>query len=443
MAKSPSTRGTAVRLLARILPTDGAGESLRAVLDAASLRSLPMAERGLLFDLCFGVCRQRRLLSAWIDVHMQRPLKASASQVRFVLLCGLHELWFSNRPSHAVVNAWPDVCRELRQDWAAGLVNALLRKAASAPLDDAWIASLDPAVRYSLPGWLWQQWASDWPDQARDMAEASLAAPPMTLRNNPLRQSRADLISRLQTAGVPAFPGEMSGHSLYLQSPVSVDTLPGFNDGCCSVQDEAAQIPASLLTPPPAGRILDACAAPGGKTGQLAEAWPEASLTALEKDALRLRRVQANLDRLGLKASLLHGAAEQPEAWWDGKLYDAILLDAPCSATGILRRQPDGKWHKRPADIQALADLQKAMLDALWPLLKAGGQLVYATCSVIKQENQHQIAAFLNRHADAVDSTPVFSENQSTGPGCQLLATATRWDGFYFARLEKRAPDAA
>lgn len=442
MARSPGTRATAIRLLVRILPADGAGESLRAALDSASPRSLPTAERGLLFDLCFGVCRQRRLLDAWLDAHMQKPLKASANLVRFVLLCGLYELWFSKRPSHAVVNAWPDVCRELRQDWAAGLVNALLRKAASAPLDDAWIASLAPAVRYSLPDWLWQQWTADWPEQALDMAEASLAAPPMTLRNNPLRQSRTDLIERLQTVGLAALPGSISRHSLYLQAATLVEMIPGFSEGSCSVQDEAAQIPASLLTPPAHGRILDACAAPGGKTGQLAEAWPDAGLTALEIDALRLRRVKANLDRLGLKADLLHGAAEQPATWWDGKPYDAILLDAPCSATGILRRQPDGKWHKRPADIQVLADLQKAMLDALWPLLKADGQLVYATCSVIKQENQHQIEAFLGRHANAIDSTPVFAENQCAGPGCQLLTTATRWDGFYFARLEKRAPDA-
>jgi 16S rRNA (cytosine967-C5)-methyltransferase len=438
MKPSRNPRLDAVNLLIRVLPANGQGASLRAVLESADAR-LSAAERGLLFDLCFGVCRHYRLLSDWLDQHMQKRLKPSAQNVRLALCCGLHELWFSQRPAHAVVNAWPDVCRKLQQPWAANLANALLRKASQEDVD-AWRATQPAAVATSLPDWLYQLWQQDWPRQLDAITTASLTPAPLVLRNNRLRQATAALQQQLHEASIETRPGNISEHSLYLESALPVDRIPGFHEGLCSVQDEAAQLPAELIEATAGARLLDACAAPGGKTGQLCERHPQAEVHALELDDKRLAKVGANLQRLGLTAKLLCGDAAQPATWWDGQHYDAILLDAPCSATGILRRQPDGKWHKQPQDMAQLAALQASLLEALWPLLKTGGCLVYATCSISHQENRDQITAFLARHTDARDTTPTLPANQGDGPGCQLLPTIEGWDGFYFARLEKKSP---
>lgn len=437
MTRAPNPRLIAVEHLNRVLPAKGQGASLRAVLEQTDAR-LSAAERGLLQDLCFGVCRHYRLLNHWLDSQMTKRLKPSAQSVRLALCCGLYELWFSQRPAHAVVNAWPDVCRQLKQEWAANLSNALLRKASKLEVEQL-RAGLTPDISCSLPDWLYQLWRQDWPTQEGDIAAASLTSAPLVLRNNSRQQSRDALAARFGAADLACRFGTISEHSLYLQKAVPVDVIPGFASGSCSVQDEAAQLPASLIQLPPKGRVLDACAAPGGKTGQLCELFPEAQIDALELDGKRLPRVAANLQRLGCEARLLQGDASCPADWWDGKPYDAILLDAPCSATGILRRQPDGKWHKQATDIAQLAALQRQLLDTLWPLLVPGGCLVYATCSISKQENSEQIAAFLERYADASDSTPDVVAHQGTGPGCQLLPQIDGWDGFYFARLDKRA----
>lgn len=435
MKPTRNPRIDAVGLLLQVLPAKGAGTSLRVLLEQLD-NGLSAADRGLVYDLCFGVCRHYRLLNHWLDEQMQTRLKPSAQGVRLALCCGLHELWFSQRPAHAVVNAWPDVCRQLQQPWAVKLTNALLRKASKLDAND-WAAQQADAVANSLPDWLYHLWQQDWPQQAQAVAVASLTPAPMTLRNNGLRQTPALYRQRLLEAGIDAQSGALSEHSLYLQSALPVERLPGFFDGCCSVQDEAAQLPATLLRCPPTGRILDACAAPGGKTGQLCERFAQAHIDALELDQQRLTKVSANLQRLGLEAHLLCGDATRPASWWDGQLYDAILLDAPCSATGIVRRQPDAKWHKQPTDIAQLARLQQQLLQALWPLLKPGGCLVYATCSISQQENSQQVAAFLATHDDASDSTPTLAATHGTGPGCQLLPQVGGWDGFFFARLDK------
>ena len=437
MAESPDPRLAAVRALNRVLPGQGDGASLREVLR----RGVPDGSAGgLTRDLCFGVCRYLRPLNQWLNDQLDKPIKAKAQPVRLALLCGLYELWFTERPQHAVVNAYPELCRRLKAGWASGLTNAVLRKAGRLDAATAF-ADYPPAVAGSLPDWLWRQFQEDWPEQADDMARASLTPPPFTLRVNRQRHSREQALAAL---GEGARPGELAPWSLYLTPPRPVTALPGFDTGDFSVQDEAAQLPAERLAVPPGGRVLDACAAPGGKTGQILEAFPEARVVALDRVAERLERVRETLARLGVSAEPRVGDAAEPSDWWDGEPFDAILLDAPCSATGILRRQPDVKWHRRRADLPPLVDLQARMLDALWPLLRPGGRLVYATCSVLREENDRQVAAFLARTPDAADLTERPPAAPAVAAGWQLLPREDGPDGFYLACLRKHeapAPD--
>ena len=437
MAESPDPRLAAVRALNRVLPGQGDGASLREVLR----RGVPDGSAGgLTRDLCFGVCRYLRPLNQWLNDQLEKPLKAKAQPVRLALLCGIYELWFSERPAHAVVNAYPELCRRLKAGWASGLANAVLRKAGRLDAATAF-AGYPPAVAGSLPDWLWRQFQEDWPEQADDIARASLTPPPFTLRVN---RQRHDLAQARAALGEGARPGELAPWSVYLTPPRPVTALPGFDTGDFSVQDEAAQLPAECLAVPAGGRVLDACAAPGGKTGQILEAFPDARVTALDLVASRLNRVRDTLARLGVDAELREGDAADPAGWWDGTPFDAILLDAPCSATGILRRQPDVKWHRRRADLPPLVDLQARMLDALWPLLRPGGRLVYATCSVLREENDHQVAAFLARTPDATDLTERPPTAPAVAAGWQLLPHEGGPDGFYLACLRKHeapAPD--
>lgn len=429
--RTPDPRLAAIKILGQVIPADGQGRSLREALSQAP--ALPPSHNGLMRDISFGVCRHLRPLNHWLNGQLSKPLKANAQDVRLLLLAGIYELWWSDRPAHAIVNAYPELCRKLKAPWASGLCNAILRKAsqvdAASALDEA-----KPAIRFSLPDWLWQQWQQDWPAHANDMAAASLLPPPMTLRVNRQQQTRQAALEALDGEGVA---GQLTPFSIYLQPPRPVQQLPHFASGALSVQDEAAQLPVELLDAPATGRILDACAAPGGKTGQLCEKFPAASVTALELSAKRLARVAENLQRLGVSAELLNGDVTTPAAWWDGRPFDAILLDAPCSASGILRRQPDSKWHRKRGDIPVLVDLQARMLDALWPMLTPGGMLVYATCSVLRQENDQQVAAFLARTDDAVDVTATPENAANVAAGWQLLPQDNGPDGFYVACLRK------
>ena len=431
-------RLVAIRILEKVLPADNKGRSLREVL--AAERPKDAAAAGLVTDLAFGVCRHYRFLNHYLDRQMSRPIKASALRVRLGLLCGLYELWFSTRPAYAVVNAWPENMRKIKAPWAVGLSNALLRKASqtSAALQQQ---ALPPALAYSLPDWLWQQWVAERGEAvAEQMARASLAMPPFTVRCHRQRCTREQAIETLVAAGFSALPGDLVPYSLYVSPAAPVDALPGFAQGCLSVQDEAAQVPVECLElRDPAGRILDACSAPGGKTGQLAERFPVAHILALDVSASRLKRVSENLTRLGVDATLCCGDATCPASWWDGESFDGILLDAPCSATGILRRQPDVKWHRRSTDIHDLVGLQLGMLSALWPLLKEGGMLVYATCSTLRAENDQVVASFLQHQDDALEDRFCAEGAIECAVGYQWLPTEDRHDGFYVARIRKQA----
>ncbi|HZV37571.1 MAG TPA: 16S rRNA (cytosine(967)-C(5))-methyltransferase RsmB, partial [Pseudoxanthomonas sp.] len=289
------------------------------------------------------------------------------------------------------------------------------------------------------PAWLRERIATDWPAQAEAIFAASAQPAPLWLRVNRQRNSRDDYARRLAEAGIGFCIDEVLPDAIRIDEPLAVADLPGFADGDASVQDASAQFVADALSPASASCVLDACAAPGGKTAHLLERDPTLHVLALDVDARRLKRVAETLQRVGVEARLQAADAADTDAWWNGEAFDAILLDAPCSATGIVRRQPDVLLHRRPADIDALVALQARLLDALWATLKPGGALLYATCSILKDENQRQVEAFLARTADAQAEPLDGRYGHAADPGRQRLPGEGGRDGFFYARLRKRA----
>jgi 16S rRNA (cytosine967-C5)-methyltransferase len=293
------------------------------------------------------------------------------------------------------------------------------------------------------PQWILDTLKADWPDDWQDIAAANNARAPMWLRVNPAYGSAADYLGLLEAEGIDGELLAAAPQAVRLAEPQSVDTLPGFADGWVSVQDAAAQLAAPWLLDGVSGRVLDACAAPGGKSGHLLElAGNRIDLTGLDIDATRLGEISANLDRLGLNATLIAADASKPDEWWDGKRFDAVLLDAPCSASGVIRRHPDIKLLRRPTDIGELARLQAAMLDALWPLLAPGGRLLYVTCSVFAAENDEVVMRFLEKNDDARENEVLQNNNihdlmRDKACGCQILPGTKGLDGFYYAGLTK------
>ena len=392
-------------------------------------------DQGLYRALCFGVCRALPQLEAVAARLLKSPFKQRDQDLHALLLIGLYQLYHMRIPTHAAVGETAGGARELNKEWATRVINGCLRRADRER--ETLLAEVEktPAVAHWHPQWLLDRLEKAWPEQWQDITAANNVLGPMTLRVNRRQHSREHALAEL---GDGARPGDLSPWSLYLSPPRPVSQLPGFDSGGFSVQDEAAQLPVEQLAAPDGGRVLDACAAPGGKTGQILEAFPNARVTALDLSARRLDRVRDALRRIGAEAELVQGDAAEPAAWWDGEPFDAILLDAPCSASGILRRQPDVKWHRRRTDLPPLVDLQARMLDALWPLLRPGGRLVYATCSVLRDENDRQIADFLARTDDAEDRTERPADAAPVAAGWQLLTRDNGPDGFYLACLHKR-----
>lgn len=430
----PPTRGvraTAAAVLARVL----AGSTLDAPL-AQALPDVPERDRPLLAQLCYGTLRLAPRLQALLAQLVDRPLRDRDRDIRALLMLGLYQLSDSRIPDHAAVAATVEATRELGKPWAKGLVNAVLRRyrRESGTLQQA----LDPASAAAHPRWLYQALESAWPEQFPSLLAVNNSQPPMTLRVNLRQNSRDDWIARLQAAGIAARPGKLTREAVYLEQPVTVEQLPGFAEGAASVQDEAAQLAAHLLGAGPGDHILDACAAPGGKTCHLLEAVaPVGSVTAMDVDAGRLHRVRDNLDRLGLDARLLEADAALAATALAGEPFDRILVDAPCSATGVIRRHPDIKLLRKARDIPGLAAQQAAILDGVWPCLRPGGRLLYVTCSVLPMENQAVIAGFLATHGDA-DEIALPDIGNACDHGRQILPCQDGPDGLYFALLEKR-----
>lgn len=436
---SPGTRSrvVAARVLDAVLHQ---GQSLKEALGAAQGALPDVRDRALVEAICFAVLRQPARYDAALAAWLPRPLGRRDRELRALLFAGFAQLDPLGLPAHAAVAATVEAARAIGRAHQAGLVNAVLRRAQREGLPAA------PAHAH-WPSWLRERIAVDWPDDVAAILDASERIPPLWLRVNRQQQSRDAYRARLAEAGIATEVVAGLDDGLRLDVPVPVASLPGFATGAVSVQDGAAQHVADALAPAAGARVLDACAAPGGKAAHLLERDPTLRLTALDVDPQRLRRVRATLDRLqsGADATLLAADAAEPAAWWDGVAFDAILLDAPCSATGIIRRQPDVLLHRRASDVAALAALQARLLDALWSTLAPGGVLVYATCSILKQENQAQVTAFLARTADAVvdpldDGFGRGVEVDGVVAGRQRLPGEDGMDGFFIARLLKAAP---
>jgi len=401
-----------------------AGAALHQVLPRCLQQLQTPGERGALQDIVYGSLRQLGRLDAWLAALLERPLTDPG--LGWLLRVALYQLAYTRAPAHAVVH---NAVSAAGEGWRRGLANAVLRNFQRRRAELEKIADAQPSARWSHPDWWIARLQSEHPAHWQAILEASLMHPPFTLRVNGRHGDVAGYLQRLTAAGLPAH--QTGPDAVTLDKAVPVQTLPGFDAGDVSVQDAGAQWAARLLDAQPGERVLDACAAPGGKTGHILER-AAVDLIALDVDAARLARVQENLDRLQLKATLVEGDAAQPGAWWDGRPFDRILADVPCSASGVVRRNPDIKWLRRPEDIAQFAAQQAVMLEALWRLLAAGGTLLYATCSIFHEENDGQVQAFLARHAGDAERCPL-PEPLSDGP----LLPAAEHDGFYYALLRK------
>ncbi len=428
-------RAAAARAVAAVMHR---GRSLSRTLPVA-LRTVPGPRpRALAQELAYGTLRYAHQLQFVAQRLLQHPLKERDADIEALLLIGLYQLRILQTPAHVAVTSTVEACRALRKEWACGLVNAVLRAhdRDRAAHDQAVAASA--AARHSHPDWLIERLQAAWPRQWREILDANNARPPLCLRVNLLRGTREDYQAELSRHHIASRAGRHAPAALYLEQAMDVAALPGFDAGRCSAQDEAAQLAAVLLDLRPGHRVLDACAAPGGKTTHILESEPRlGQLLAIDTDAARLRRLRDNLRRLRLSCDVRVADAGRPREWWDGRALDRILLDAPCSATGVIRRHPDIKLLRRPTDVPALVEKQRQLLQALWPLLARGGKLLYATCSILPDENQMQIREFLAHHRDArVEERPA-SWGVAADPGRQILPGDDQMDGFYYALLAK------
>ena len=429
MSRGAAPRAAAARVLDAVLHR---GRSLKAELAAALPQLADPRDRALVEAICFAVLRQPARFDAALAAWMPRPLPKRDSELRALLFVGFAQLDPLGLPPHAAVAATVEAVRVLGRKHQLGLVNALLRRAQreGVPAGDAYA---------HWPRWLREQLSRDWPGEVESILAASALAAPLWLRVNRQHGTRDAYLARLQAAGIDATIEPDLPDALRLEHALAIATLPGFADGAVSVQDGAAQHVATALAPAPGARVLDACAAPGGKSAHLLERDPSLRLIALDVDATRVQRIRSTFERLriGANARVLATDAIRVEQWWDGTPLDAILIDAPCSATGIVRRQPDVLLHRRESDLGPLLATQAQLLDALWKTLASGGVLLYATCSVLKMENEAQADAFLARTPDARADPLDDGFGRSSGAGRQRLPGEQGGDGFFYARLRK------
>jgi len=421
---------------ARVLQSVENGQSLSQCLPLA-LSDVADNERPQLQALCYGTCRWFHRLDAELQSRLKKPLRKPDRAVHHLMLVALFQLRFSQQATYAILNETVEACRALDKPHLTGLVNGVLRAAERegepAPTDDV--------ARFSHPHWMLEKLRHNWPHDWQSILEANNTQAPMTLRVNVRRFSRENYLQLLAEAGIEASDTLFAPHGIQLTSPVPVERLPWFADGAVSVQDEAAQLCTTLMDLAPGQRVLDACAAPGGKTCAMLESCGELDeVVAIDESAERLPRVQENLDRLDLVATLKHADAANIDQWWDQRPFDRILLDVPCSATGVIRRHPDIKLLRRESDIVPLAGIQLGLLEAMWRVLAPGGRLVYATCSVFPQENHRIIRRFLKQRDDATLLEPDVLWGRDMEAGRQMLPVPEGHDGFFYAVLEKPEP---
>lgn len=411
------------------------GRSLTAALEALPRTTV---QRNLVQELVYGGLRHWHALSALASTLQTKPFRGRDEDLRALLLLGLYQLRHLDMPPALAVAATVEASAALDKAWAKGALNAMLRRYLRERdrLEDGLTADIE--ANFNHPRWLLESLQNDWPQHWTAIAQANNARPPMSLRVNLRQTTRTAYLDRLRDKKLAGHALAFNDSGIVLERPVPVQDLPAFDQGAVSVQDGAAQWSAPLLDLAAGQRVLDACAAPGGKAGHILEA-AEVELLALDVDPARLARIEQNLARLKLNARVQCGDAGAPATWWDGHRFDRILLDAPCSATGVIRRHPDIKLHRRARDIDALAQTQARLLAALWPLLAVGGKLLYVACSVLARETHLQIERFVGAHTDAHALALDIAHGERMPYGTQILPGAGEMDGFYYACLHKTA----
>ena len=426
MSDGSAVRVAAARTLDAVL---AGGRSLKAALAQHVPGLADARDRALLEAIVFAALRQHARFDAALGAWLAKPLGARDQPLRALLHAGFAQLELG-LPAHAALASTVEAARRMGRPHQAGLVNAVLRRAQREGLPMA-------LADAGWPRWLAAKVRADWPADADAVFAESARAAPMWLRVNRRVASRDAWLEDARAAGIAGEDVPGLADAVRLEAPRPVDQLPGFDAGAISVQDGAAQAVADALAPAPGARVLDACAAPGGKAAHLAERDPSLRILALDIDPRRVRRMQETFARLALAVEARTADAAAPGAWWDGTPFDAILLDAPCSATGVVRRQPDILLHRREADLAALLATQARLLDACWPLLARGGTLLYATCSILRDENAAQVESFLARTPDARVLPLDDAFGRDAGVGRQRLPGDAGMDGFFYARLAK------
>ena len=409
--------------------------SLTAVLDSYLDDFDNPKDKAFIQALCYGVLRDYHRLDFLLSLLLAKPLRNKDTDIKVLMLIGLYQLRTMRVKTHAAVSE--TVAAVGKKSWAKGVINGVLRQylreqqTLEIKVDDNLVAN------YSHPQWLIERVKKDWDSQAANIFEHNNQHPPMVLRVNLTQTTQADYYQLLIENNIAAEIISFSQTAIKLTQAVMVEKLPYFKEGWVSVQDTAAQFAAPLLQLEKGQRVLDLCAAPGGKTAAMLELQPSLEMTAVDIDESRLLRVKDNLQRLKLSAKVITGDAAQPKTWWNGVPFERILLDAPCSALGVIRRHPDIKVLRRSDDIETLVKLQAEILEVAWSLLASDGILLYATCSVLKQENQQQIERFLEKHTDSVEIPIAVDWGVTETVGRQILTGDKAMDGFYYARLKK------
>mgnify|MGYP000728290730 FL=1 len=400
-------------------------------------------DKGLLQELCYGVLRHLPELEYDVREFIKKPLTGKQRVGHFLMLVGVYQIKYTRIPDHAAFNETVSACKPLKCDHLKGLINGVLRNfqrqqaAKESEGSEESPTQLPDAIAFNHPSWFIKKVQLAYPEKWQDVLNANMQRPPMWLRVNQLHHNVDEYLALLAKENIEHLLVDEKSGAIRLTEAIDVNKLPGFQLGWVSIQDGAAQQAARLLDCQPDDNVLDCCAAPGGKTCHILEYSPKIkAMTAIDIEASRLERVEENLQRLNLDANVIAAdAAATPEKWWDGELFDRILLDAPCSGTGVIRRHPDIKWLRKGQDIAALGELQQDILKNIWSLLKPGGTLLYATCSILPEENSQQVQHFIEKNSDA---ELVGITDNATDIGWQILPNDNSMDGFYYAKLVKK-----
>jgi 16S rRNA (cytosine967-C5)-methyltransferase len=396
-------------------------------------------DKALIQEICYGTTRWYIQLEYILNQLLDKRIKKKDLCLKYLMIIGLYQLIYMRIPPHAVVSETVATCKKLNMEWAKGLINAILRRYIREADNLNPLLSHDEVIKTSHPHWFIKQLIQDWPEDWNRILDANNQKPPMYLRVNQLKHDRKDYIKILKDAGIKAMATEYSAQGILLERAINVDQLPGFLQGDVSVQELAAQLSAELLDLKPKQNVLDACAAPGGKSAHILETQANLnSLTVIEKEPRRAKKLSDTLTRLHLKAEMKVSDVLNIDNWWNKETFDRVLLDAPCSATGVIRRHPDIKLLRTPKEVSKINELQMNLLTTLWETVKQNGLLLYVTCSILKQENCDLIKRFITNTDNCV-LKPIYKDwGIDTGYGKQILTGQDNMDGFFYACLEKK-----